>query len=113
MGEVKKQRPEETSRIIRVNPCIFWVYLQRLFCYLFIVVINCYRKWISPCLPARCRYVPTCSEYALDAFKRFGIFGGIKLTVKRLLRCQPFGGCGYDPVPKKHQAKSAESHSLD
>lgn len=77
------------------------------------MAINCYRKWISPFLPARCRFIPTCSEYALVSFKRFGIFGGIKLTMKRLLRCQPFGGCGYDPVPEKHQAKSAKFHSLD
>ena len=47
-----------------------------------------------------CRYEPTCSEYSIEAINKFGAFKGILLTVKRLLRCNPLGGKGYDPIPK-------------
>ena len=46
-----------------------------------------------------CRFEPTCSSYSLEAFKRFGFMIGLKLTVKRIIRCHPWGGHGYDPVP--------------
>lgn len=59
-----------------------------------------YRKFISPCLPKNCcRYTPSCSQYALDALETHGAIYGAWLTFKRLLRCSPFGGSGYDPVP--------------
>lgn len=59
-----------------------------------------YRKLISPCLPKNCcRYTPSCSQYALDALETHGAIYGAWLTFKRLLRCSPFGGSGYDPVP--------------
>ncbi|MBS95590.1 MAG: membrane protein insertion efficiency factor YidD [SAR202 cluster bacterium] len=65
-----------------------------------IKIIRLYQKVISPYLPSACRYEPTCSEYSIEAMKRFGIIKGIFLTVKRLLRCNPLGGKGYDPIPK-------------
>ena len=60
-----------------------------------------YRKFISPLKPGCCRFTPTCSAYALEALRVHGAIKGSWLTIKRLLRCQPFGGSGYDPVPPK------------
>ena len=57
------------------------------------------RLAISPLLPATCRFIPTCSEYGLVAVQRFGFLKGLYLTCKRILRCRPGGGRGYDPVP--------------
>tara|TARA_B100001029_G_C14985689_1_gene408823 strand:+ start:517 stop:729 length:213 start_codon:yes stop_codon:yes gene_type:complete len=65
-----------------------------------IKIIRLYQKGISPYLPSVCRYEPTCSEYSIEAINRFGAFKGVFLTVKRLLRCNPLGGKGYDPIPK-------------
>ncbi len=58
-----------------------------------------YRRCISPLTPPSCRFTPTCSEYALQALKKHGAIKGSWLTIKRLLRCHPWGGSGYDPVP--------------
>ena len=58
-----------------------------------------YRHCISPLTPAACRYTPTCSQYAVDAIKKYGPFKGGWLALKRILRCNPWGGSGYDPVP--------------
>ena len=59
-----------------------------------------YRKWISPLKPPCCRFTPTCSRYALDALREWGVVCGLALAVWRVLRCNPFGKGGYDPVPK-------------
>jgi putative membrane protein insertion efficiency factor len=83
--------------------------------YLFIAVIRFYRKFISPLKAPCCRFKPTCSEYALEAFKERGVFVGFYLTVHRLLRCQPFyKGDVYDPVPPKRvrQKNSKDSKFL-
>ncbi|HJV07749.1 MAG TPA: membrane protein insertion efficiency factor YidD [Chromobacteriaceae bacterium] len=64
-----------------------------------ILLIRFYQLAISPWLAPRCRYVPTCSSYALEAVKKHGPLKGGWLAVKRLARCHPWGGCGYDPVP--------------
>lgn len=66
-----------------------------------ILLIKVYRLGISPLFPATCRFIPTCSEYGLIAVKRFGFLKGLYLTVRRILRCRPGGGYGYDPVPDK------------
>ncbi|MEY2991900.1 MAG: putative rane protein insertion efficiency factor [Pseudomonadota bacterium] len=58
-----------------------------------------YRLIFSPWVGYNCRYQPTCSQYALDAFAEHGAFKGGWLAAKRIARCNPFGGCGYDPVP--------------
>jgi len=58
-----------------------------------------YRCCISPMLPPSCRFTPTCSQYALEALKKHGPLRGSWLTLRRLLRCHPWGGSGYDPVP--------------
>lgn len=62
-------------------------------------LIRFYRAAISPLLPASCRYTPTCSEYAETAVRRHGALRGGWMAARRLLRCHPFGGRGYDPVP--------------
>ena len=64
-------------------------------------LIGLYRKFISPLKPPCCRFTPTCSAYALEAFKKRGFFVGLILTVYRVLRCNPFSKGGYDPVPEK------------
>lgn len=63
-------------------------------------LIKVYRLAISPLLPPTCRFIPTCSEYGITAFQRFGFLKGLYLTVRRLIRCRPGGGYGYDPVPE-------------
>jgi uncharacterized protein len=66
-------------------------------------------KWaISPMFPPACRYVPTCSEYAMEAVDRFGVFRGGLMAVWRLLRCHPFAKGGYDPVPRDSKAGTEE-----
>ena len=65
----------------------------------FILLIRGYQVGISPLLPPSCRYYPSCSAYAIEAFERHGVIRGVYLTVSRLLRCHPFHVGGYDPVP--------------
>ncbi|HEY8958513.1 membrane protein insertion efficiency factor YidD [Chitinophaga sp.] len=65
----------------------------------FIFLIKIYQWFISPLLGSKCRYTPTCSQYGLEAFKKYGLFKGGYLTIKRILSCHPWGGHGYDPVP--------------
>ena len=65
----------------------------------FIAIIKLYQWIISPILGPKCRFTPTCSNYALEALKKYGIFKGTWLTVKRISRCHPWGGQGPDPVP--------------
>jgi putative membrane protein insertion efficiency factor len=62
-------------------------------------LIRFYQTLIGPALPPACRFQPTCSHYAYTAIERYGVLRGGWLTVRRLARCQPFGGSGYDPVP--------------
>jgi uncharacterized protein len=64
-----------------------------------LAVIGFYRKGISPFTPPSCRYTPTCSAYAFEAVERFGALRGGWMAMRRILRCHPWGGWGYDPVP--------------
>ena len=76
-----------------------WKVLRRLPSLLAIGVITFYRAAISPLFPSCCRFVPTCSEYGLIAFRKYGFCKGFVLTAKHILRCRPGGPHGYDPVP--------------
>lgn len=65
----------------------------------FILLIKLYQWLISPLLGPKCRFTPTCSNYALQAFQKYGPLKGFWLTLKRIARCHPWGGHGHDPVP--------------
>ena len=67
---------------------------------IFIWSIRGYRILISPLFPPTCRFVPTCSQYAIEAIEKFGVFQGSWLALRRILRCHPFHPGGYDPVPE-------------
>ena len=77
---------------------------------IFIKLIKCYRYLISPLLGQSCRYLPTCSEYSIEALKTYGLFKGLFLSTKRILSCHPVkflgGGEGFDPVKKKMSEKN-------
>ena len=75
--------------------------MLRVFGYLFIVPIWVYQKVISPFFPSSCRFNPSCSVYAIDAIKKKGPFLGFWLAIKRIAKCHPWGGYGYEPVPNK------------
>lgn len=64
-----------------------------------ILLISFYQKDISPLKPTTCRFYPTCSEYAMQALKKYGLLKGFRLSVGRILRCHPFHPGGYDPLP--------------
>ncbi len=66
---------------------------------LFRGAVRGYQLMISPLLPPSCRYLPTCSAYAIEAIERHGALRGLWLALRRLARCHPWGGSGYDPVP--------------
>lgn len=68
-------------------------------CKIAIGFIMVYRIIISPLFPPCCRFEPTCSQYGLEAFRKYGFYKGLTLTVKRIIRCRPGGDHGYDPVP--------------
>lgn len=70
----------------------------------FVWIIKGYQYAISPLFPKSCRFQPTCSNYALEALKIHGFWKGAILGVRRILRCNPWGGSGYDPVPPKHES---------
>ncbi len=67
--------------------------------YLALALISVYQKYISPWFPKSCRYVPTCSEYSKQAFVKYSFFKALWIALKRLGRCHPFAGSGYDPLP--------------
>jgi putative membrane protein insertion efficiency factor len=86
------------SNIIR-NGFISNPMIQRIFVFFFLILIRIYQGMISPFLPNSCRYTPTCSSYAKEALQKHGLFEGLRLTIKRIASCHPWGGSGHDPVP--------------
>ena len=70
-----------------------------------IIVIRAYQLLISPMLGSNCRFAPTCSEYAMESLKSHGLIKGLFLTIKRIGKCHPWGGHGYDPIPTKINKK--------
>ena len=75
--------------------------LKKILIFPFVFLVRIYQTIISPLTPATCRYQPTCSHYSVEALKKHGLFKGCKLAIKRIFSCHPWGGSGYDPVPKK------------
>ena len=73
--------------------------------YTLIKLITLYKDLVSPLIGHSCRYLPTCSEYSIEALKRFGFFKGLSLSFKRILSCHPWGNGGFDPVKKNIKVK--------
>ena len=73
--------------------------IRQILIFPFVLLIKVYKYMISPMFPSACRYTPTCSSYALEAFQKHGPIKGLWLTTKRVLSCHPWGGHGHDPVP--------------
>ncbi|MDR6241683.1 membrane protein insertion efficiency factor YidD [Aureibacter tunicatorum] len=69
-----------------------------------IAFVRFYQYSISPLSPPSCRFTPTCSAYMIEAVKKHGAIKGFWLGIKRISKCHPWGGCGYDPVPDKKKA---------
>ena len=74
-------------------------WLFKILSYPFIFLIKIYQFAISPLLGSKCRYVPTCSHYTIEALKKYGVVKGSFLAAKRISKCHPLGGGGFDPVP--------------
>jgi putative membrane protein insertion efficiency factor len=78
---------------------VIYSWIKRMLGLLFLGLIRFYQVAISPMTQSSCRYTPTCSQYAIESVGKYGPFKGGWLAIKRLLRCHPWGGHGYDPVP--------------
>ncbi len=74
-------------------------YIKAAVVFILIIPIKIYQLTISPLLGASCRYTPTCSTYSIQALKKYGPIKGTYLAIKRIMRCNPWGGHGHDPVP--------------
>ncbi len=83
-----------------VNPLrTLWRAIRKAIVWIMLLPIRFYQYAISPFTPASCRFTPTCSQYAKEAIMKHGPLKGAYLALRRLLRCHPWGGSGYDPVP--------------
>ena len=69
----------------------------------FIWLAKFYQRYISPLTPPSCRYMPTCSQYTIEALEKHGLVKGGRLAIKRISSCHPWGGSGFDPVPEKDE----------
>jgi hypothetical protein len=77
-----------------------------------IFLIKVYQKYISPLKPATCRFYPSCSEYTIQALKRYGISKGLRLSILRISRCHPFNTGGYDPLPVSSEGSYTKKEYL-
>ena len=73
--------------------------MKKILIYPLLVLIKLYQNFISPLLPSTCRYSPTCSEYSKQSLVKFGLIKGSIVSIKRIIKCNPWGGSEYDPVP--------------
>ena len=78
---------------------------MNIFTYILIKFIKIYKYLISPLIGPSCRYLPTCSEYSIEALKTYGFSKGLLLSFKRIMSCHPWGNSGFDPVKKEMKAK--------
>ncbi len=78
---------------------------MNIFTRILIIFIKIYRYLISPLINPSCRYLPTCSEYSIEALKTYGLAKGLLLSFKRIISCHPWGNSGFDPVKKEMKAK--------
>ena len=82
--------------------------LNKIVIFPFILIIRAYQLVISPMLGSNCRFMPTCSEYAMGSLKEYGLVKGTFLSIKRIGQCHPWGGHGYDPIPTKMEKNNYE-----
>ena len=80
---------------------VIWNFIKRVLSWILMIPVKLYQWLISPILPNSCRYDPTCSQYMIEALKIHGPVKGLWLGTRRISRCHPWGGFGYDPVPPK------------
>ncbi len=85
-------------------------FLKKVLSLFLIGIIKFYQLFVSPVLPSSCRFYPTCSNYSIQAIKRFGPVKGGYLSVRRVLRCNPWNPGGYDPVPEKEENNWKKEH---
>ena len=78
---------------------------MNIFANILIKLIKCYKFLLSPLLGQNCRYLPTCSEYSIEALKTYGFIKGFSLSLKRIMSCHPWGNSGFDPVKKEIKSK--------
>ena len=78
---------------------------MNIFTYILIRFIKIYKYLISPLIGPSCRYLPTCSDYSIEALKTYGLLKGLTLSLKRIMSCHPWGNSGFDPVKKEMKAK--------
>jgi len=78
---------------------------MNIFTYILIRFIKIYKYLISPLIGHSCRYLPTCSEYSIEALKTYGLSKGLLLSLKRIMSCHPWGNSGFDPVKKEMKVK--------
>ncbi|MCW8312946.1 MULTISPECIES: membrane protein insertion efficiency factor YidD [Sphingobacterium] len=79
---------------------LIWIKgIKPFFSFIFLTIIRFYQLFLSPFLGANCRYTPTCSQYGKEAIVKYGPFKGGLMALKRIVRCNPWGGHGHDPVP--------------
>ena len=81
------------------QPTSFKLLISNLFKLFFINVIKMYQRFISPFFPSSCKFSPSCSKYGIDAINKYGALKGSFLTIKRILKCNPWSNGGYDPIP--------------
>lgn len=73
--------------------------IKNIVLYPILLIIKIYQTVLSPILPSTCRYSPTCSEYTKQSLSKFGLLKGGLISIKRIIKCNPWGGNGYDPIP--------------
>lgn len=79
---------------------------------IFIEFIKFYQKYLSKILGSNCRHIPTCSNYGIEAYQKHNFFYATYLTIKRIVKCNPFGSCGFDPVPEPKRSKNYKKKNL-
>jgi putative membrane protein insertion efficiency factor len=78
-------------------------FVKKVFANILIAIVRFYQSAISPLYPATCRYTPTCSQYMIEAIRVHGVLRGTWMGLRRISKCHPWGGSGYDPVPPKKE----------
>jgi putative membrane protein insertion efficiency factor len=78
-------------------------FVKKVFANILIAIVRFYQLAISPLYPATCRYTPTCSQYMIEAIRLHGVLRGTWMGLRRISKCHPWGGSGYDPVPPKKE----------